>query len=134
MRRPPHSPRAGLFSGGLGAGWWYRRQDLPQWQTIIFTTLAFAQIGQALATRSIRESLFRLGLFSNRLMAAMVMVVAGLQLAAVYLPLTEDFFKVTPLTLVDLLVCVLLGAAVFAAIEIEKWSGRRGAGEPRGGA
>jgi len=105
----------------LGAGSWYFSQNLPQWQTVIFTTLAFAQIGQALATRSIRESIFKLGFFSNRLMAAMAVMVFVLQLAAVYLPLTEDFFKVFPLTMADLLVCAALGAVVPAAIEIEKW-------------
>ena len=141
MRRPPHPPQTGIFSGGmgahvvwvgllmgslaLGAGSWYFSQNLPQWQTVIFTTLAFAQIGQALATRSIRESIFKLGFFSNRLMAAMAVIVFVLQLAAVYLPLTEDFFKVFPLTMADLLVCALLGSAAFVAIEIEKWGLRR---------
>lgn len=141
MRRPPYSPNAGLFSRGigvhvtwvgglmgglaLGVGWWYYQQNLPQWQTMIFTTLALAQIGQALATRSMRESLFGQGLFSNRLLVVMVALVAGLQLGVLYLPGLEHFFKIEPLPLVDLLVCVALGGLVFGAIELEKWLIRR---------
>ena len=136
MRRPPQSPQAGIFTGGaglqviwvgglvgalaLGAGWWYYAQNLPQWQTVIFTTLAFAQIGQALAARSVRQTLFQLGLTSNRLLAGLALAVFALQLGAMYLPFTESFFRVTPLAATDLLVCVLLGAVVFAAMEVEK--------------
>ena len=141
MQRPPHSPQAGLFSGGLGrhvvwvgllvgalalgAGGWYYAQQRPQWQTIIFTALAFEQIGQALAARSSRESFFRLGLFSNRPLTALVALVFGLQLAAITLPFTEGFFKVVRLTAADVLVCLACGGVVFAAIEIEKWLVRR---------
>lgn len=38
----------------------------------------------------------------------LALVVFALQLLAVYLPFTEDFFKVVLLTLLDLLVCGLL--------------------------
>jgi len=63
MRRPPHAPTDGIFSGGLGwqvawtgtligalalaVGIAYYSAGLPQWQTMIFTTLACLQIFQA---------------------------------------------------------------------------------------
>jgi Ca2+-transporting ATPase len=141
MRRPPHSPQAGIFSGGLGrhviwvglmvgalalgAGGWYYAHNLTQWQTVIFTALAFEQIGQALAARSNRESLFRIGLLSNPLLTALVVAVFLLQLGAITLPFTEHFFKIVRLTGADWLVCLACGAVIFAAIEIEKWLARR---------
>jgi Ca2+-transporting ATPase len=141
MARPPQSPRAGLFSGGLmahvlwvglllgavalGFGAWAYHLDLPEWQTMLFTTLAFLQIGQALATRSMRESLFRQGLGSNRLLLAMALLVAGLQALLVSTPLLERFFGITPLTLGEFALSAGLGSLAFIAIELEKWLIRR---------
>jgi P-type Ca2+ transporter type 2C len=149
MRRPPRSPQAGLFSGGLGLhiGWvgtliglvalavgaLYYDPAQPAdrtWQTMIFTTLAFLQIGQALASRSTEESLFKLGLLSNKPLLALVAVVILLQLAAIYVPFLDEFFLITPLSARDLAIAVATGFIPFAAIELEKiilW--RRGAEE-----
>jgi Ca2+-transporting ATPase len=141
MARPPQSPRAGLFSAGLmahvvwvglligavalGFGAWAYHQALPQWQTMLFTTLAFLQIGQALATRSMRESLLTQGLGSNRLLLVMALFVAGLQAVLVSTPLLERFFGITPLTMGEFALSAALGSLAFIAIELEKWLIRR---------
>ena len=135
MRRPPHAPSDGIFSGGmgwqvtwvgiaigiitLGVGFWYYRAGAAQWQAVMFTTLAFLQIFQALATRSNTESLFTIGVFSNHVMWGVIALVTTLQLVALYTPLGV-FLGLQPLTLTDLLVCIGLGAALFAAVEVEK--------------
>jgi Ca2+-transporting ATPase len=140
MKHPPRSPQASLFSGGLGAhilwvgmliglvalgiGYVYYNPASPSdttWQTMIFTTLAFLQIGQALASRSTQESLFSLGLRSNPLLLWMVLIVFGLQLIVLYVPFLDDFFKVRPLSMTNLFVCLALGSLAFVAIETEKW-------------
>ncbi|RPH55521.1 MAG: HAD family hydrolase, partial [Chloroflexi bacterium] len=136
MRRPPYSPQEGVFSRGagtqtiwvgaligaigLGLGAWYYFAGRAEWQTMIFTSLAFAQVGQALASRSNKESLFALGLASNPLLLGMSALVLGLQLAVIYIPPVAAFFSVVPLGLADLGICVLAGLLVLAAIEIEK--------------
>lgn len=136
MRRAPYAPQEGVFSrgGGWQTAWigcligalsltigaWYFFAGEENWQTMIFTSLAFAQIGQALAVRSGTDSLFKAGLRSNPLMLTMVGVVFVLQLAVVYLPPLQSFFSTTALSLSELLVCLASGAIVFAAIEIEK--------------
>ena len=144
MAQPPRSPQAGLLSGGLtahiiwvgvligvvslGVGFAYYDPDNPTditWQTMIFTALAFLQIGQALASRSTQESLFKLGLRSNPTMSWLVLIAVALQLAVIYIPFLDEFFKVTPLLPVELLTCVVLGSLAFVAIEIEKWLKRR---------
>lgn len=144
MRRPPRDPRAGLFSDGLGlhvlwvgvligavallVGWLYYNPADPSdktWQTMIFTTLAFLQVGQALASRSGRESLFTLGLRSNVTLLALALVVVALQLAVIYAPFLEQFFQIVPLAPRDLIMAAGLGALGFVAIEIEKWFIRR---------
>jgi Ca2+-transporting ATPase len=136
MRRSPYSPQEGVFSRGagtqtvwvgaliatmgLGIGAWYFFGGRPEWQTMIFTSLAFAQIGQALASRSSRESLFALGLVSNPLLLGMAALVLILQLAVIYIPPMAAFFNVIPLGMVDLGIAFGAGILVFAGIEIEK--------------
>ena len=135
MSRPPHAPTDGIFSGGLGwqvawtglvigglalaVGAAYYVAGMAQWQTMMFTTLAFLQVFQALGTRSNTESLSSIGLFSNRLMWIIIGVVVGLQLLAIYTPL-RGFLGLTALSLPDLMISVGIGAALLVAIEGEK--------------
>ena len=137
MHRPPYSPQEGVFSRGAGAqtiwvgvligslglgiGSWYYFGGRSEWQTMIFTSLALAQVGQALASRSTRESLFVLGLTSNPLLLGMAALVTALQLAVIYIPPVANFFGVISLGWMDLGISVLAGVGVFAVIEIEKW-------------
>jgi Ca2+-transporting ATPase len=141
MRRPPRDPRAGIFSEGLGkhilwvgaligavallAGWLTLDQPENTWQTMIFTTLAFLQVGQAIASRSSRESPFNLGLGSNPVLLAMAVLTIVLQLLVIYVPFLDRFFNVVPLSSTNLLLAAVLGSAAFWAIEIEKWFLRR---------
>jgi Ca2+-transporting ATPase len=93
---------------------------------MVFTVLTLSQMGNVLAIRSERESLFRQGLFSNLPLCGAVLLTFGLQMATVYVPVLNPIFRTAPLTLPELAVCVLLSAAVFVVIEIEKYLARRG--------
>jgi len=136
MNRPPYSPKEGVFSRGagpqviwvgaligalaLGLGAWYYYSGREQWQTMVFTFLAFAQVFQALASRSANESIFKMGLFGNKLLAWMVFTVVALQLIVIYVPFMSSFFGVVPLSGIDLLVAIGTGALVLVAMELEK--------------
>jgi len=115
----------GLLVGfvALGIGYVYFEQAPTgrTWQTMIFTSIAFMQIGQALASRSQAVSFFELGLFSNPTLLLMAVTTFVLQLLAVYVPFFEDFFQVTPLSPTQLLICLGTGGLVFALIELQKW-------------
>jgi Ca2+-transporting ATPase len=140
MQRPPNDPESGILSGrygrqtaliglaigviALAVGFAYYAADRPEWQTMMFTTLAFLQIGQALATRSSTEPIRRLGLWSNPTMAGVVATVLGLTLVALYTPLNE-LLDVTALGLADLAVCVLGSIVLVAVIEAAKARRRR---------
>jgi Ca2+-transporting ATPase len=96
---------------------------------MIFTTLAFAQIGQAVATRAAERPFASLDLRNNRLLLAMAMVVFGLQLLVIYVPFLDRFFNVTPLPPGELLLTLALGGIVYVAIEVSKGlGGREGTG------
>lgn len=140
MKKPPRDPKSSLFSEGLGfhvlwvgvvigvlaLGLGYAFYDPANpsdttWQTMMFSVLAFSQIGQALASRSTQASLFQLGLGSNPVILGLAGLVFALQLLVIYLPALDEFFGVTPLSLPNLLLALGLGTVTFLAIEAEKW-------------
>ncbi len=137
MKRAPYSPKEGVFSRGAGAqtiwvggligalalglGSWYFFTGRPEWQTMIFTSLAFMQVFQALASRSNKESLFKMGLLSNPLLAGMAALVVVLQLMVLYIPALANFFEVIPLSGCDLSIAAATGVIVFVVMELEKW-------------
>lgn len=147
MRRSPILPGESIFARGmgrhivwlgvfigllaLGVGFSYWSFGYQNWQTMTFTTLAFLQIGQALAIRSSYDSLFSIGLTTNKLMLGMVALVFLLQVAVIYLPFLQTMFGTEALSASDFLITVAAGALLFAAVEFEKWRGR--AKENRGG-
>ena len=92
---------------------------------MVFSVLTLAQMGQVLAIRSETQSLFSLGLFSNKSLLVAVVLTFALQMAILYLPALQRIFHTAALTPVELVVCLGLSSVVFVAIEIEKWFLRR---------
>jgi len=92
-----------------------------------FTVLTLSQMGNALATRSERESLFRQGLFSNLYLFGAVLLTVTLQLILIYVPFFNDVFKTAPLSAGELAACLVLSGVVFVVVELEKWFARRSA-------
>jgi Ca2+-transporting ATPase len=113
----------GLVS--LGVGFYYWSIGNPNWQTIVFTTLTLSQMGNALALRSERESIFKLGFLSNKSLLNAVLLTLVLQLAVIYVPFLQSVFKTNPLTAAELAISLLLSTIVFWAIELNKWWFRR---------
>ena len=141
MRRPPFSPQAGIFSGGLGShvvrmgitigvvalglGYYSWSIGHSNWQTMLFTTLAFAQIWQALGIRSNHDPIWRLSPLSNRPLMALVATVIVLQVAAIYLPWLNTFLGTQPLGALDLFISIAVGALILLVTELEKLGERR---------
>ena len=102
MDRRPHPPNESIFARGLGthilwagplmgmialvAGWAYWQAGDESWQTMLFTVLTISQMFHVMAIRQERESLFKAGLFSNRLLLGAVVVTILLQFALIYVP------------------------------------------------
>ena len=135
MQRSPHRPGASLWADGLGrqtivigvligvaslgVGFAYRETGQDEWQTMIFTTLAFMQVFQAFATRSRTASIRTIGWNTNPLMLAIAGVVVALQLAALYTPLS-GFLDLDPLGAIDLAICFGFGVLLLAVLEAAK--------------
>ena len=88
-------------------------------RTMGFTILVFAQLFNALASRSHLQSAF-VGLFSNRWLWAALGLSTVLQLAVIYVPVLNTAFGTTPLSPWAWLECIALAAFVLVASELRK--------------
>lgn len=138
MKRKPFPPKESIFGRGMGrdvlwigllmgavslvAGLWALNTGRTEtWQTMIFTTLTLAQMGNVLAIRSDRDSLFQIGLLSNKPLLGAVLLTFALQMAVVYVPFLQDIFNTRPLPLEDLLISLGFSTVVFISVELFKW-------------
>ena len=141
MKRPPRNPKESIFAHGLGlhAIWvgilmgvivlsiqaWSLANVDAHWQTMVFTVLCLTQLGHVLAIRSERQSLFKMGLFSNKPLLGAVVLTFLLQMAIIYIPAMNRIFKTEPLTAGELLIAIAASSIVFFAVEMEKWIVRK---------
>jgi Ca2+-transporting ATPase len=93
---------------------------------MVFTVLTLSQLGHVLAIRSERESLFVLGVLSNRVLIVALLFTFALQMAVLYVPWLNPIFRTEPLSLAELAACLALSSVVFIGVEIEKALVRRG--------
>lgn len=142
MKRPPYNPKEGIFARGLG-GYLLRvglivafvslavvflipspeGEDARStvWSTMVFTTLTLSQMGHALAIRSERESIFKLGFFGNKFILMAIGGTVLLQLVLIYAPFANEFFYTVPLSLGELSICFGLAILTFFGVELDKW-------------
>lgn len=142
MSRPPRPPNETLLAGGmwqhvllvgllmsvlvLGVQAYALDSGKDNWQTLVFTTLTFTQLAHVMAIRSERESLFSIGLFSNPLLLAAVVITIGLQLLLIYVPFFNEVFATAPMTLAELSLCGACALVILVVVELEKWLKRLG--------
>jgi len=141
MKKRPRHPKESIFAHGLGYHlfWvgllmgsvsiftqaWFMKTGGTHWQTMVFTVLSLSQMGHVLAIRSDKESLFKIGLLSNKPLLGAVLLTFLLQMATIYIPFLNPVFKTAPLTAGELFITLVLSSFVFIAVEIEKWFLRR---------
>lgn len=137
MKRPPRNPKQNIFAGGmaihilwvgilmglvtLGMQAWAINRENAHWQTMAFTVLCFSQMGHVMAIRSEGESIFKIGVFSNKPLLGALLLTVALQMMIIYTPFFNDVFRTQPLTIYELTITLAVSAIVFCAVEIEKW-------------
>ena len=137
MDRPPRRPDApildrsalvhvgwmGLFICGaclLIAGAWHRfGWGNGDWQTVLFSAIGFAQIGQAWGLRALTDRPFRFG--RNRALGALTLMTLALQLGVIYVPSLAKAFKLVPLSRAGLAATAALGALTFVLVHLERY-------------
>jgi Ca2+-transporting ATPase len=134
MNRPPRDPKEKIFGRGMGidilwigslmglvslaVGFWaYTTTHTAAWQTMVFTTLTLAQMGNALASRSESQTLWEAGIFTNKTLLGAVLLTFALQMGVVYLPFMQTVFKTVSLTAMELLITI--GASLIVLMVID---------------
>jgi Ca2+-transporting ATPase len=156
MRRSPRDPdepvfsgfivfRLFMFAGLMTAGacglflWDYNMmvgsgpvtavrhaQALAEAQSTCVTTIVFFQIFYLLNCRSLKGSIFSIGVFANPAIFVGIGVLLLLQVAFLYFPPLQAVFKTVPLSWTEWSRAMLVGASILPVISIEKWiRGRR---------
>jgi Ca2+-transporting ATPase len=135
MKRPPRPPQENVFAKGMGmdilwvglliAGIALSTQAFAiknglHWQTIVFNVLCLSQMAHVMAIRSSTQSLFSIGLLSNKPLLGSVLLTLILQLAITYTPIFHSIFKTQSLSLIEFLGVGAVSSLVFFAVEIEK--------------
>jgi P-type Ca2+ transporter type 2C len=136
MQRPPRAHAESLFANGmwqhilgiglliaglcLGVQAWALATGHARWQTMVFTVLTLSQMAHVMTIRSERESLWQLGLGSNKPLLGAVLLTFALQMATIYVPALNPIFKTEPLSLAELGICLGAAALVGVVVEIEK--------------
>ncbi|MEZ5352183.1 MAG: cation-translocating P-type ATPase [Bryobacteraceae bacterium] len=136
MKQPPRSAGESILGRGLGwravsngallaattlgpAYFWWR-WGWESWQTLLLTSLTLAQQAIAIALRSEREPLWRLGVFSNPWLIAAVTGAVALQLMVVYVPAMQAVFGTVALTGRELALSFGIGLLGLVGVEMRK--------------
>ncbi|KAB7789011.1 cation-translocating P-type ATPase [Bifidobacterium leontopitheci] len=93
--------------------------QMTEARTMGFTILVFAQLFNALASRSARQSAF-VGLFSNKWLWGAIGISVLLQVVVIYVPFLNEAFGTTPLGVTAWFECIGLAAVVLVASELYK--------------
>jgi len=104
-----------LFHTALDAG-----ESEASARTIAVNTIAIGELFYLFNCRSLHQSMFKVGLFSNRLIIVGVTLMVLVQLAFTYLPFMNTAFHSAPISLAEWGYCVGVGVFIYVSVEIEK--------------
>ena len=146
MNRPPRKPEAPLFNRfitfrvffvsilmTIGTiilfNWEYNNElskgvsalnALPKAQTIAVTFVIMFQIFYMINCRSLKDSVLKIGVFSNNTIFIGIASILILQALFIYTPFFQNIFETTALGLKDVLLSTGAGFIIFPIIWIEK--------------
>jgi P-type Ca2+ transporter type 2C len=95
--------------------------DLSRARAGVFTVMAFTQLFNALNMRSLRESVFKIGLFSNRYMISALLVATALQVIAIEVGFFREIFGFGALKFGELLLFISISSLVLVFGEAYKY-------------
>ena len=101
------------------------KEGIVRARTAAFIVLACSQLFHSFNCRSMTESLFKIGVFTNKKLILATGISFLLQMAAVYVPLLQKVFKTEPLGAFDWFLVVIISSFPLWAMEIVKAANRK---------
>jgi len=107
----------------LGLFFWLWRQnyDIVYIRTMVFAALAINSLLYVFSCKSLRQNIWQINLFSNKLLVFAWVFGVVMLVAAVYLGPLQTLLKTMPLGLMDWMIIMSLGVIELFLIEITKW-------------
>lgn len=90
-------------------------------RTVAFASMSMFQLFNVLNMRSLRKSLFKIGIFSNKWILYGLGFSFALMLGIIYLPWISNIFNFVPLQISELALIIFVTLSVFVAGEIYKF-------------
>ncbi|VAW49410.1 Cation-transporting ATPase [hydrothermal vent metagenome] len=111
-----------LFAGAFGLFKWalYQGASIEEARTIAVNVFAVGEAFYLLTCRSLKYSMFKLGLFSNPWIWGGIFAMAIAQLSLTYLPIMNQLFHTAPIALSDWLSIFAVGLIIYLAISGDK--------------
>jgi len=94
-------------------------------RTQLFTALVLMELANAVNARSLKYTVFKVGLFKNKFLWLAILSSLGLQLMVLYIPVLHGIFEVTYPNVFDWTVAIVFTLIVFSSIEIGKYATSR---------
>lgn len=143
MRRPPRDPKAPILTGVLlwrilivgililvgafGLFEWEQLagSNLAEARTVAVNVVVIIQLFYLFNCRSLTQSVFRIGLFSNLWLIGGIAGIVLLQLLFTYAPFMNHVMSSAPISLAAWAWILALGVLTYVIIEFEKWQRQR---------
>ncbi len=101
-----------------------KHAPLAKAQTVAFAGLIMAELFHAFNARSLRFSVFKLGIFSNRTLDLLLLFSVLTTVSVIYVPFLQNIFGTVPLSLLEWARIIAASSLIVVAIEIKKYLGR----------
>jgi len=142
MERKPRDPKESIFTSRvkiylsavpilmtvlLLGGYFYTLEThgLVEARTQLFTALVLMELANAVNARSLKYTVFKVGMFKNKFLWIAILSSLGLQLMVLYTPALHSLFDVTYPNIFDWVVAIAFTLIVFFSIEVGKYVASR---------
>ena len=100
---------------------WLGEYNLLEARTQLLTAMILMELANAISARSLRYTVFKVGVFKNKFLWVAILSSLGLQLMVLYTPFLQDLFDVHAPELIDWAIAILFTAIVFGSLELGKY-------------
>jgi P-type Ca2+ transporter type 2C len=100
---------------------YYLSTGIEEARTAVFAVMSFTQLFAMFNLRSIKNTVFKIGIFTNKYVIVAFFISTALLLTAIYLPFFQKIFMFAPISLIELATIFLLSSSVFWAGEGYKY-------------
>lgn len=141
MERKPRDPRESVFTRDVKAyligapilmtallliGYfmyrpWETEHQLIEARTQLFTAMVLMELANAVSARSLKHTVFKVGLFKNKFLWLAIASSLALQLVVLYTPALQTLFDVQTPELFDWAIAILFTIITFAVLEASKY-------------